>query len=142
MFLHWKNAMKLVLESGKEYTHIFITRPDIWLHRVDNQEHFNFIENNTDDCILNESVLSLRAVDCFYMDDKTLLGNFVTMRDFVTNIPYFESHVHDALARYTMSRKLWVDGMPINGIPLRSSCRGIENLNTEIVSHKRHQWGK
>ena len=46
MYFHWKNALQMVLDSGEEYTHIFLTRPDIWLEKLNDIDDFEFLEKN------------------------------------------------------------------------------------------------
>ena len=140
MYFHWKNALQMVLDSGEEYTHIFLTRPDIWLEKLNDIDDFEFLEKNECHYILSEYRIYYCSVNRFNMDDRLLLGCYETMKKFIIGLPLDASPIHDGLAKYLMTTEFCVEAMPIKGKIIRGNCRGVDNLNNDILNKTRIDW--
>jgi hypothetical protein len=138
MHYHWKNAFKLLEESGNECSHIILTRPDIFYHnhREDYTDYDNKIKS---DRLYGGERITLVGNNLFGVDDTFFLGTYELMSKFITGLP-IETEMHHGLADYIIKNGWFIEQLHMGTAIVRGNCRSMINLNINEVSQKRHEW--
>lgn len=108
LFLHWKNALKMCVNSNIEYDVIIVTRPDGFLHLPDLKNYINNLKENE---IRNTSFGDLSN----FFEDIFFMGKFNTIKTFIENIKESEiTYIHEDLYKYLISLNFFLNSFPFD----------------------------
>jgi hypothetical protein len=142
MHYHWKNALKLLEESGNIYTHVILTRPDVFYNswRGNNSENYYDFDNKIfSNRLYNGERIVLLGNKLFGVDDTFFLGTYETISKFIKELP-IETEMHHGLAQYIIDQGWYVEQLQMGTSIVRGNCRGLDELDMNVVGQKRHEW--
>jgi hypothetical protein len=138
MHYHWKNGLKLLQQSGNKYTHIILTRPDIF--------YYNHTENYNDydakiknDRLYGGERITLVGNNMFGVDDTYFLGTYDVICEFINDLP-IETEMHHGLANFIINKRWFVEQLQMGTAIMRANCRDLDIINMNEVSQKRNEW--
>jgi hypothetical protein len=137
MIFHWKNALRMVRDSGKDYDIILLTRPDSFL-RI-NFPVGDFNQMTKKDRIYGIDRISLVGNNTFTMDDTFIVGNSEIIGSFVDTLT-LGTHMHQGFAKTLMDMGLFVDRLEMGCAIIRANCRDMFNPCFLTISEKRQEW--
>lgn len=106
LILHWKNSLKMCIDSNVEYDIIIVTRPDVFLHLPD---LINYINNLKENEIRNTSFGDLSN----FFEDIFFIGKFNTIKTFIENLKESEiTYIHEDLYKHLISLDMNLDSLP------------------------------
>lgn len=120
----WKNCMRLLKESDKQYERVILTRPDIFFTILNNDQpfknlfsaDFKFINNIYG---LSEiTVTEVRKQDdgrnnMYFVSDFLFISSFEIMENFIEKCPYFcTTAIHNELSYHILSLGYYVSLIP------------------------------
>ena len=138
---HWKNALRMVKESGIDYDAIMITRTDNYIYYLESFENFNnFIK---EDRIYGLTPIYISGPNQLFLMDYFFFGNFTNMSKMIETLPNEMPHnIHGDLARHLLSIELVVEELTgFNLCLARPNTRGLENLDIQTLHNKFTEWG-
>ena len=138
MHYHWKNAFKVLEESGNNYTHIILIRPDNFYHNY-TEDYNTFDIRIKPDRLYGNEKMCLTGKNEYSIDDTFFLGTFDVIKKFITNLP-MDTPMHQGLAQYVLKNDWFIEDMNLSLAIIRANCRGLENIDLNIVGQKRHEW--
>lgn len=104
--LHWKNTLKICMDSNIKYDVIIVTRPDVFIHLPDLKNYINNLKENE---IRNTSFGGLSN----FFEDVFFMGNFNTIKTFIENLKESEiNFVHEDLYTHLISLNLFLNSFP------------------------------
>jgi hypothetical protein len=140
---HWKNSLKMMKESGKEYDIVIMTRPD-------NYKFYKFDSNKFFELNVDQTLYGLLAIHVsgpnkqYFVLDYFFSGRVDVITKFIETLPdEMPGNIHTDLALHILSLDMYVH--PIYEFDLtlaRPTLRGIENLSREIIQEKFWEWGQ
>ena len=103
--LHWKNALKMCVNSNIEYDVIIVTRPDGFLDLPNLVKHINDLKDNEIKTMINT------PPKWFY--DIFFMGKSNTIKTFIENIKESEiTYIHEDLYKHLISLGMNLDLLP------------------------------
>lgn len=106
--LHWKNTLKICMDSNIKYDVIIVTRPDVFLHLPD---LLNYINNLKENEIRNTSFGDLSN----FFEDIFFMGKFNTIKTFIENLKESEiTYIHEDLYTYLISLNFFLNSFPFD----------------------------
>lgn len=132
MIYHWKELLKMVQESGKNYKYAILTRPDFYIK--ENEDLYEFICNIEDDkiyglnevCVLPEYPF-IYVNDCFFVAKFNMIQNMISYLEL--NSKFYDIHIY--LSKYFIERKIIVESLSPNIFEyyvFRSIHKHLKNL--------------
>jgi hypothetical protein len=137
MYFNWKKAVELVKESNIKYDLLIIIRPDVFLECHEN--YSRFVDAIKTDRIYGTDWIKLIGVNYFFIDDLIFMGECDTMINFIDEIP-LETTTHYGLAKFIISKNLFVERLSLSPIIIRANCIGIPNLSYGLINEKKQEW--
>ena len=138
---HWKNAHRMMLESGIDYDMIMITRTDNYKSYSHSFQEFNNL--NKPDRIYGTTPIYISGPSQHFLVDYFFIGSFEPMSKMIITLPnQMPSNIHGELAKHLLSIGLFVE--EIEGFNLclaRPNTRDIFPLNMETIHNKFREWG-
>jgi hypothetical protein len=138
MHYHWKSAFKMLEESGNEYTHIILTRPDIF-YQNHREEYHDYDDKIQSKVLYGGERITLVGNNVFGVDDTYFVGKYETIKEFITDLP-IETEMHHGLAQYIINKGWFVNQLNMGTSIVRGNCRGLDELDMNVVGQKRHEW--
>jgi hypothetical protein len=146
MGFHWKNALKLVREGGKEYDMIMIMRSDCYqTNPITNIDYFNNLK--TDDRIYGQQFMNITGKDMYFVVDIFFIGGFKIMSEMIDKLdstPEIRSvNIHTKLGRLFVSMGLFVDRIfNFDFVVVRPNVRNLipSSLNVMMILQKLRDW--
>ncbi len=137
MIFHWKNALNMVKDSGRQYDVIIVTRPDSYLRINFPIDYFN--KMNLKDRIYGIDRISLVGKNMFTMDDTFISGDFEVVSSFINNLN-IDTPMHYGFAQILMDMGLFVERLEMGCALIRANCRDLESPCFGTISDKRQEW--
>lgn len=140
---HWKNSLRMMKESGKEYDIILMTRPDNYkFYKFDSQK---FFELNVDQTLYGLLAIHVSGPNKqYFVLDYFFSGRVDVITKFIETLPdEMPGNIHTDLALHILSLDMYVH--PIYEFDLtlaRPTLRGIENPSRELIQEKFWEWGQ
>ena len=139
LIYHWKNCLKMVKESGKEYDLIMITRPDTY--KVISEPHHRIFNYNKPNTVYGLEKIKFNNDEPF-IQDIFFIGNFNIMSNLIETIPTNITSIHQDLSKHILNL-----GYVVNTVEhmymatTRANVRGMKELNIKNVFEKTMEWG-
>ena len=139
-----KNSLQMLINSNIKYDVVMIMRPDLWVGSSLNNSLILLLQNKMINNILYGASLHYGYMNMPEVRDCFWLGNQITMLKFL-NLPTpsnYEFGTEKILGQFYIDNNLKSNLIPdVNACYIvRSNCRNIENLTTEIVDRKAIEW--
>jgi hypothetical protein len=94
--LHWKNALKMCVDSGVDYEIIIVTRPDAFLDLPNFKKYV--------DDLKDKEIKTMNNTPSNWFYDIFFMGNFNTIKTFIEGIKESEiTYVHEDLYKHLIS---------------------------------------
>lgn len=99
---HWKNALKMVKESGVEYDVMFLTRPDHYItFSIDKNSFYGLTDPEV---IYAHTNIYISGINQYFLPDAFFMGNYKNMVDFIEATPdNMIGNIHTEIARVILS---------------------------------------
>jgi hypothetical protein len=136
MHYHWKNALSML--NNRDYTHIILIRPDIF-YQNHREDYINYDQQIQSNVLYGGERITLVGNNVFGVDDTFFLGSFDTMTEFINDLP-IETEMHHGLAQYIINKGWFVNQLSMGTSIVRGNCRGLNELDMNVVGQKRHEW--
>jgi hypothetical protein len=140
LYFHWEILLGLLKNSGKEYTHVMLIRPELYIRNFG--EDYSTWEGKIDpNALVSNEPIRLIHVNTYFCPDWFFLGNYNTVVSFLENLPkgmYF----HEDLAAYIISLGYFCQTFDMAYKLMRGCCRNLEEINWVTVSDCQEQWFK
>jgi hypothetical protein len=145
MIFHWKRALEMVRNSGKEYKQIMIMRPDNYQTGgiFDKQRFYSFNEKNR---IYGQQFINITGVRRYFVVDIFLIGDYEVMSKIIGDIDSTEelrqTNIHSKLGILLTDLKLFVERAYIfDVIVVRPNCRLLgDELTPNLILDKLRIW--
>jgi hypothetical protein len=140
MVTHWKNAVRMCNESGKNYDSVLIIRPDV--HFFNDNPSETLLTYNEPDRLYGEQYISMIKHNIFHMLDMFFIGCLETVTKYVESVP-LHSTVHIGIADCLISLGLYIDRIACNAVIIRPNCRQLINSelsNRPQILQKNNEW--
>lgn len=139
-----KNSIQMLVNSNTKYDHVMLIRPDLWIDNILNISIAELLQaDEIDNDVVYGSGLVQGYMDMPEVRDCFWISNQATMIKFL-NLPnlYEKFGTEKLLGQFYIDNNLKSILIPNNSAVrvVRSNCRNIENLTTEIVSRKACEW--
>ena len=146
MIYHWKNGLKLIKESGKEYDLIVLMRPDSYMMLNDDGIK-KLKECSLDDRIYGCNFIHITGLKHYFLVDTFFCGTFHNISKLIDTLPNkITFNIHTELAKHILSLGLYVDAVSeFNGVVVRPNVREFEKsdvLNLEVLLKCLRIWDK
>lgn len=138
MHYHWKNSLRLLEESGNNYTHVILTRPDIFYYNH-NEEYYDYDVKIKSDRLYGGERIVLVGNNVFGVDDTYFLGKYETIKEFIIELP-IETEMHQGLAKYIINKGWFIEQLHMGTAIVRANCKELSQINMQSVSQKRQEW--
>jgi hypothetical protein len=144
MIYHWKNGLKLIKESGKEYDLIVLMRPDSYM--MLNDGGIKKLKGcNLNDRIYGCNYIHITGIKHYFLIDTFFCGTFYNMSKLIDILPSkITFNIHTELAKYVLSIGLYVDAVSEFGSAVvRPNVRDMEKdevLNVETIIRYLRLW--
>lgn len=119
IYNHWKNCVKLLEDSKKEYDFILILRPDLYLSLSDDYNEF-----------------SLETLKSIYKENSVLLYGDYKKYDDINGNPIFFASDYFMFGSYDILKKLLIDSSNFGGDIHYSLGKYMFDLNIEPIINK------
>jgi hypothetical protein len=104
--LHWKNALKMCVDSGVKYDVIIVTRPDAFVQLPDLENHID----NLKECEIRNT--GDENIPKFF-EDILFMGKFNTMKIFIENINESKIFkIHEDIYRHITYLNFYLNPFP------------------------------
>lgn len=146
MIYHWKNGLKLIKESGKEYDLIVLMRPDSYM--MLNDDGIKKLKKcSSPDRIYGCNFIQITGIENYFLIDTFFCGTSHNISKLIDTLPNkITFNIHTELARHILSLGLYVDAVEnFNGAVVRPNVRDIEKnetLNVETIIKYLRIWDK
>ena len=121
--LHWKNALKMCVDSGVEYEIIIVTRPDAFLDLPNLNKYINDLKNGEIKTMFNA------PPNWFY--DIFFMSNFNTIKTFIESIKESEiTYVHEDLYKHLISL-----GMSLSLLPSEMKSTEVRPTTNDLYEN-------
>lgn len=146
MIYHWKNGLKLIKESGKEYDLIVLMRPDSYMMLNDDGIK-KLKECSLDDRIYGCNFIHITGLKHYFLVDTFFCGTFHNISKLIDTLPNkITFNIHTELAKHILSLGLYVDAVSeFNSVVVRPNVREFEKsdvLNLEVLLKCLRIWDK
>jgi hypothetical protein len=144
MIYHWKNGLKLIKESGKEYDLIVLMRPDSYMTLNDDVIK-KLKECRLEDRIYGCNYIHITGIKHYFLIDTFFCGTFYNISKLIDVLPNkITFNIHTELAKYILSLGLYVDAVSeFNSAVIRPNVRNMEKdevLNTDTILKYLRLW--
>jgi hypothetical protein len=138
---HWKNGLRLIRESNKQYDQILIIRADAYVESIAYKWFPNYIEPNK--VYSERGYITIKGKDDYFVNDFFFIGNYNDMSRMIDNASLEIRNIHDGLSKILLSLEIYV--YPCDGTivaPLRPTCRSVsfEELKWDLINQLNNQW--
>ena len=139
---HWKNAIKMVKESGIEYEQIMINRSDNFLNYNYTKDFFNNLTK--EDRIYGLTPIYISGPRQYFLMDYFFIGSSKNMIKMIETLPNeMIENIHGELAKHFLSLGIVSEQIKdFNLCLVRPNSRNIDNLDFETVQNKFWEWGQ
>ena len=146
MIYHWKNGLKLIKESGKEYDLIVLMRPDSYI-RLNDDGIKKLKECNLDDRIYGCNYIHITGINLYFLIDTFFCGTFDNISKLIDTLPNkITNNIHTELSRNILSLGLYVDAVSeFSNEVVRPNVRDMEKdevLNTDTILKYLRLWDR
>jgi hypothetical protein len=139
LIYHWKNCLKMVKDSDKEYDLIMLTRPDNY--KAISQPHQRLFKYNKPNTIYGLEKIIFSSNEPF-IQDIFFIGNFDVMTNLIETIPSTITSIHQDLSKHILELGYVVETVEhITMATTRANVRGMKELNIKNVFEKTMEWG-
>jgi|LakMenE01Jun11ns_1017448.scaffolds.fasta_scaffold9957643_8 hypothetical protein len=139
LIYHWKNCLKMVKDSGKEYDLIMLTRPDNY--KVISEPYERLFKYNKPNTIYGLEKIIFNNNEPF-IQDIFFIGNFHVMSNLIETIPHTITAIHQDLSKHILKLGYVVENVEhISMATTRANVRGMKELNIKNVFEKTMEWG-
>jgi hypothetical protein len=136
---HWKNCLKMVKDSGKQYDLIMLTRPDSY--KDISEPYQRLFKYNKPNTIYGLEKIIVNNNEPF-IQDIFFIGSFDVMANLIETIPSTITSIHQDLSKHILELGYVVETVEhIHMATTRANVRGMEELNIKNVFQKTMEWG-
>jgi len=131
MIYHWKNGLKLIKESGKEYDLVVLMRPDSYM--MLNDDGIKKLKKCfLDDRIYGCNYIHITGPEHYFLIDTFFCGTFHNISKLIETLPNkITMNIHTELAKHILSLGLYVDAVSeFNSAVVRPNVRDMEKNET------------